>query len=175
MSEAVEETEALPAWFYAEDGSTLSRLQIKEACRLAYCSGKAKLVELCAKWRVPYDTLARWSKTEDWTVTKAETLAVVDQKLTSKLSEWLVQERESQMKRGLARALRGQQLADQMIDAGKVQEIKDLRDLAAAEKEFDLQARRNLGMESEGSHSGPVINVNALGAVEIHEGAQPHC
>lgn len=148
------------------DGSPMTRGQMKEACRLAYCSGRAKLTELCCRYQLPYDTLRRWSVEDAWSVTKEEVAKQADSGTVSALAEWLLEQRMRQIRGSIVRAGRLQSEIDKVLDAGNPLCPKDLQSIATAEERADLIARRNLGLDQPGQ-AGPLVNVNALAGITL--------
>lgn len=158
---------SLPALPVNADGSPMSRGQMKEACRLAYCSGRHKLTELCVTYRLPYDTLRCWSREEGWSVTKAEVATQAHSGTVSAIADWLTEQRMEQMKRSVGRASRLQGAIDQCYPKDQEDKPlcpKDLQSIATAEERADLIIRRNLGLDQPGA-GAPLVNVNALGSI----------
>lgn len=157
--------------------SPLTRLQAKEAIRLAYVSGRARLVELAELHGIPYDTVRFWSTSDGWTVERDSVLVSADAKTVSVMAQLLTDERERQIRRALQRSGGLRDAIDAVLREGDVAmtEVgpiripigaKALQSIATAEERADLISRRNLGMDDQGGGSTNV-SVNVLGTVQI--------
>ena len=150
MSDAVECEVMEPGQLTPEE-----RARAKEAIRLAYTTGQAKLIDLSDQHGISYNTAQRWAKDERWGESRSVVLTVSDRKTDSELAQWLTTERVRQVKEGVAegRAIRE--------DVRKAREASDLEEkvalakvaqsLATAGERADLIIRRNLGMEDSGN------------------------
>lgn len=157
----------------------MTRLEKKEACRLAYVSGRATLRELEDLHELPYGTLKRWSVEEQWGEAQSAVRTQAETNLVPKIADWVSKQHEVQVRRGLERGLAIQNDVDEVRKRGSVVVMtqagpvdipfgpKDVQAIAMAEDKADLVIRRNLGMENQAA--GPTLNLNVLGTINIGE------
>lgn len=147
---------------------SIERAEAKERIKLAYITGRATLLALAVKERVPYTTAMRWSKEEQWHVAAEETRTLSASKTVESLSDFIAEQRTLQVKRALTRAQKLQDLADLAADNEKSKPdgllASAVQALASAEERADNIVRRNLGMDQQsGGNSSVSINILAGG------------
>lgn len=119
---------------------------------------------------IPTDTVLRWSKEDAWGDAKLSAVQTAGQIVTKKAGEWIAKQQAGQIRRGVIRARIGQREIDRVRRrSGNTLEMKDLRDMAAAEKDFDMQVRRNLGMEDQGA-GGMSVSLRVVGNCQVNAG-----
>lgn len=142
-----------------------TRAQVKEACRLAFVSGQAKLAELSARHGIPYQTLREWSMQGEWGQIKAGQQEQLQTESKQNLEKWLQEERQRQTQRALERAQRLHKRLDGALEDDKPLKPSDLRDLATAEDKVDVMIRRTLGMDDQGGSQSGKVSVNILSSL----------
>lgn len=149
---------------------SLSRAEIKDKARLLYISGRKTLVQLSAEFAIPPDTMNRWAKEGSWGESKTLASSQADQIVTSKVAERLAKEREMQVSAVIEDVNLGREAVRDALSEPdlerKLLKAKAVQSIATASEKYGAMARIALGM---GDGSGPTLNLNVLGTVNIGE------